>query len=109
LRMTQTKPWRSAVLWLLQRISAVVLVLLLGLHIWPSNFATNWASLLRAGIDFSLLAVALFHGLNGVRTIVLDYGVEAQARRFLSVGLWMLGFVAFLFGVYGLWPLVFPS
>lgn len=107
--MAQPKTFRSVALWLLQRISAVVLVLLLGLHIWASNFATSWASLLRAGIDFLLLAVALFHGLNGVRTIVLDYGVGAQARRFLSVGLWMLGFVAFLFGVYGLWPLVFPS
>jgi len=109
LSMAQPKTFRSVALWLLQRISAVVLVLLLGLHIWASNFATSWASLLRAGIDFLLLAVALFHGLNGVRTIVLDYGVGAQARRFLSVGLWMLGFVAFLFGVYGLWPLVFPS
>jgi succinate dehydrogenase / fumarate reductase membrane anchor subunit len=107
--MAQSKVWRGVALWLLQRISAVVLILLLGLHIWASNFATNWASLLRAGIDFALLAVALFHGLNGVRTIVLDYGVGGQARRFLSVGLWMLGFVAFLFGAYGLWPLVFPS
>jgi succinate dehydrogenase / fumarate reductase membrane anchor subunit len=97
------------VLWLLQRISAVLLVMLLGLHIWASNFATHWASLLRAAVDILLLAVALFHGLNGVRTIVLDFGLGVQARRFVSVSLWMLGFAAFLFGMYGLWPLLFPS
>lgn len=107
--MAQMRIWRSVVLWLLQRITAVLLVALLGLHLWASNFATDWAALFRAGVDISILAFALFHGLNGVRTIVLDFGLGYQARRFVSVGLWMLGFVAFLFGMYGLWPLLFPS
>jgi succinate dehydrogenase / fumarate reductase membrane anchor subunit len=101
--------WRSVFLWLFQRMSAVLLVLLLGVHLWASNFATNWAALLRAGVDISLLVVALFHGLNGIRTIVLDFGLGNQSRRFVSVSLWMLGFTAFLFGMYGLWPLLFPS
>ena len=101
--------WRSMALWLLQRITAVLLVVFLGVHLWASNFATDWAALLRAGVDISLLALALFHGLNGVRTVVLDFGLGYQARRFVSVSLWMLGFVAFLFGTYGLWPLIFPS
>lgn len=101
--------WRSIALWLLQRITAVLLVVFLGVHLWASNFATDWAALLRAGVDISLLALALFHGLNGVRTVVLDFGLGYQARRFVSVSLWMLGFVAFLFGTYGLWPLLFPS
>jgi succinate dehydrogenase / fumarate reductase membrane anchor subunit len=105
----QTKIWRSVILWLLQRITAVLLVVLLGLHLWASNFATDWASVLRAGIDISLLAVALFHGLNGVRTVLLDFGLGAEARRYLSVSLWMLGFVAFLFGTYGIWSILFPS
>lgn len=101
--------WRSVFLWLFQRISAVLLVVLLGVHLWASNFATDWASLLRGGVDVSLLLIALVHGLNGVRTIVLDFGVGAQARKFVSVSLWMLGFAAFLFGMYGLWPLLFPG
>ena len=109
MRMAELGVWRSIILWLLQRVSAVLLVLLLGLHIWASNFTTDWASLLRAGVDISLLAVALFHGLNGVRTIALDFGLGVQARRFVSVSLWMLGFASFLFGMYGLWPLLFPS
>lgn len=107
--MKEQKMWRSVFLWLFQRISAVLLVVLLGVHLWASNFATDWASLLRAGVDVSLLLIALVHGLNGVRTIVLDFGVGAQARKFVSVSLWMLGFAAFLFGMYGLWPLLFPG
>jgi len=99
----------SILLWLLQRITAVLLVVLLGLHLWASNFTTNWAVLLRAGADLSLLAIGLFHGLNGVRTVVLDFGIGEAGRRFLPVGLVMLGVAAFLFGVFGLWPLLFAS
>ena len=103
------KMWRSVLLWLLQRITAVLLLVLLGLHLWASNFITSWASLFRAGVDLSLLTIALFHGLNGVRTIVLDFGIGQASCRFLSVGLVMLGVAAFLFGAFGLWPLLFAS
>jgi succinate dehydrogenase / fumarate reductase membrane anchor subunit len=101
--------WRSVVLWLLQRITAVMLVVLLGLHLWASNFTTSWASLFRAGVSLSLLIIALFHGLNGVRTIVLDFGIGPAGRQFLSVSLFILGVAAFLFGAFGLWPLLFVS
>ena len=98
---------KSVGLWILQRITAVLLVVFLGLHLWVSNFSTNWAAFSRALIDLSLLGLALFHGLNGVRAIVLDFGLGLQGRRYLSVSLVMLGFAAFLFGVYGFWSLVF--
>ena len=98
--------WRSVTLWLLQRITAVLLVVLLALHLWASNFTANWASFFRGLVDLSLLAIALFHGMNGVRTVVLDFGPGLQGRRFLSASLTMLGVVAFLFGVYGFWPLL---
>jgi len=101
--------WRSAVLWILQRITAILLVVFLGLHLWASNFRTDWASSFRAAIDLSLLGLALFHGLNGVRTIVLDFNVGLRGRRYLTAALTMLGFVAFLFGVYGFFPLLFAG
>ena len=100
---------RSVLLWLLQRITAVLLVVFLAAHLWASNFAVSWAASLRAVVDLSLLALALFHGLNGVRGIVLDFGIGHAARRFLSVSLVLLGFIAFLFGVYGFWPLLFAQ
>jgi succinate dehydrogenase / fumarate reductase membrane anchor subunit len=101
--------WRSVAFWLLQRITAILLVVLLVLHLWSSNFTTNWASQFRAFIDLSLLLVALFHGLNGVRTVVLDFGPGLRGRRFLSASLTMVGVVSFLFGAYGLWPLLFAK
>jgi succinate dehydrogenase / fumarate reductase membrane anchor subunit len=100
---------RSVLLWVTQRVTAVLLVALLGLHLWASNFNTGWAAFLRGIVDLSLLGLALFHGFNGVRSIVLDFGLGTAARQFLSVSLTVIGFVAFLFGVYGLWPLLFPS
>jgi succinate dehydrogenase / fumarate reductase membrane anchor subunit len=99
----------SVLLWLMQRVTAVLLVAFLAIHLWASNFATSWAASLRAFVDLSLLLLALFHGLNGVRTVVLDFGIGHAARRVLSVSLVMLGFIAFLFGVYGLWPLLFAQ
>jgi len=101
--------WRNVLLWLLQRITAILLLILLGLHLWASNFTANWAAPFHAGVDLSLLAIVLFHGLNGVRTIVLDFGIGQASRRFLSVSLVMLGVAAFLFGAFGLWPLLFAS
>ncbi len=64
---------------------------------------------MRATIDLSLLALAIFHGLNGVRTVVLDFGIGIQGRKFLSASLTLLGVVSFLFGVYGFWPLLFGA
>jgi succinate dehydrogenase / fumarate reductase membrane anchor subunit len=92
-------------LWLLQRITAILLVIFLGLHLWASNFTTNWAALFRALVDLSLLTLALFHGLNGVRTVVLDFGPGLHGRRFLSASLALLGIAGFLFGVYGFLPM----
>lgn len=101
------KLWKSVVLWVLQRITAVLLVVFLGLHLWASNFTADWTTLFRALVDLALLALALFHGLNGVRTVVLDFGPGLQGRRFLSASLAMLGIAGFLFGVYGFWPMFF--
>lgn len=100
---------RSVILWVTQRVTAILLVALLGLHLWASNFTTGWAAFLRGTVDLSLLALALFHGFNGVRSVVLDFGLGSAGRQFLSVSLTIIGFVALLFGAYGLWPLLFPE
>jgi succinate dehydrogenase / fumarate reductase membrane anchor subunit len=101
--------WRSVLLWLLQRITAVLLVLFLALHLWASNFTTNWAGYFRGLIDIALLALALFHGLNGVRTVALDFGLGLAGRRFLSASLTLVGIAAFMFGVFGIFPLLFAK
>ena len=92
-------------LWLLQRISAVLLVVVLGVHLWLANFGQATASL-RAVLGVVLLALALLHGLNGVRAVILDFSPGIQGRRFLTTILLLLGAALLLFGLHGLWPLI---
>jgi succinate dehydrogenase hydrophobic anchor subunit len=81
------------------------LVVVLGVHLWLANFGEASASL-RAILGVILLGLALFHGLNGVRTIILDFNVRIQGRKFTTMILLLLGAAAFLFGLHGLWPLI---
>jgi len=92
-------------LWLFQRITAVLLVAVLGVHLWLANFGEATASL-RAILGVILLGLALFHGLNGVRTVFFDFDIGAQGRKFATMLLLLLGAVSLLFGMYGLWPLI---
>ena len=100
-RSSSTNVW----LWLFQRVSAVLLIVILGTHLWLSNFGQASASL-RAILGITLLGLALFHGLNGVRTVVFDFDVGVQGRKFTTMLLLFLGVVSLLFGMYGLWPLI---
>ena len=102
--------------WLLQRVTAVVLIVgllthLVATHIFNLghlsflNIDHRLASTFFVVIDVSLLAAAVFHGLNGARMIVLDYWLESRAsRRALSIGLWVLGSATFVYGMWALWP-----
>ena len=100
-RSSPTNVW----LWLFQRVSAVLLIIILGVHLWLSNFGQASASL-RAILGVALLGLALFHGLNGLRTVVFDFDVGVQGRKFTTMLLLLLGVVSLLFGMYGLWPLM---
>ena len=100
-RSTPTNIW----LWLFQRVTAVLLIIILGLHLWLANFGQSSASL-RAILGVMLLGLALFHGLNGVRTVIFDFSIGVQGRKFTTMLLLLLGAVSLLFGLHGLWPLI---
>jgi succinate dehydrogenase / fumarate reductase membrane anchor subunit len=100
-RVASTNVW----LWLFQRVTAVLLVVVLGVHLWLANFGQASASL-RAILGVILLGLALFHGLNGLRTVVLDFNVGIQGQKFTTMILLLLGAASFLFGLHGLWPLI---
>ena len=100
-RSTPTNVW----LWLFQRVSAVLLVVILGVHLWLANFGQATASL-RAILGVVLLGLALFHGLNGVRTVIFDFNIGARGRKFTTMLLLLLGVVSLLLGMYGLWPVI---
>ena len=100
-RSTPTNVW----LWLFQRVTAALLIIILGVHLWLANFGQSSASL-RAILGVTLLGLALFHGLNGVRTVIFDFNISLQGRKFTTMLLLLLGAVSLLFGIHGLWPLI---
>ena len=106
---------RNAIGWYLQRITGGALVFLLIAHFWVEHFATET---LRRGdltyeaiigrvsqpwwqtIDIAFLLVALYHGLNGLRNILLDYSrVGARAARAVTTALVAAGIVWAYWGI----------
>lgn len=104
--------------WLLQRITAVLLLGLLGIHIAVLHFIrpegditfasvhVRLATLLYMGVDYSLLGIVLYHGLNGARNVLLDFTFGQRAQTAISMVLLLIGLVAFAYGAWGLTPFI---
>lgn len=100
--------------WVLQRISGALLVAVLGIHFWllhyrdPGEMIIFEDVMLRLRtpgflfLDYGLLGLTLFHALNGVRNVVLDYSVPVSSRKALTVMLWIAGVIFFGLGVWAL-------
>ncbi len=58
--------------WLIQRAAAVALLAVVAMHLM--NPFRRW-------VQAVLLALALLHGLLGVRSLLLDFGLPARWRR----------------------------
>ena len=106
--------WR-AFNWVMQRVTGALLVLLLVMHFWVEHFmegpvrqgqlsfkviqeriANPWMQ----AVDIAFLFVALYHGLNGLRNIVLDYDkVGPRAARFATAVIILAGIVWAYWGV----------
>lgn len=105
-------------LWLLQRVTAVLLFAVLALHVWTVHYVELGRPILFAGValrlksilsllvDSSLLFLGLFHGLNGVRMVVLDFDFASKHERWISWLLAIVGMVFFIWGVQGLWAFI---
>jgi succinate dehydrogenase / fumarate reductase membrane anchor subunit len=97
--------------WLFMRVSGVVLLFLavghvLIMHVFDGgvgrvNFAfvaTRWQSPFWRSWDWMLLSLALLHGINGLRVVVMDY-VRPVAWRFLvNMLFYVIGFSLFVVG-----------
>ena len=108
--------------WFYQRISGVLLIFLLAVHIWMGHFSglravidgrqeelvlysivqQRLAQGLFIFVDFSLLALVLYHGLNGMRNIFLEWPPAANRVKAMTLGLWVLGAVTFAYGAWAL-------
>ena len=102
--------------WLAQRVTAVVLIVgllthLVATHIFNLghlsflNISDRLGATFFVVVDVSLLAAAIFHGLNGARMIVLDYWLKTRGSRLaLTIVLWVFGSATFVYGMWALWP-----
>jgi succinate dehydrogenase cytochrome b556 subunit len=106
---------RNVIHWYLQRITGALLVILLAAHFWVEHFMTaqlqrgdltyatvhvRVANPVWQAIDISFLIVALYHGLNGLRNIVLDYSrFSARAVQFITVALAAAGIAWTYWGI----------
>jgi succinate dehydrogenase cytochrome b556 subunit len=100
--------------WILQRITAVLLAVFLGTHLAVLHYvdenlvinfagvATRMKSALYLFVDGGLLIIGLYHALNGVRAVILDFVVGESARRSVTAVMWVLGVAFALLGLYAL-------
>lgn len=97
--------------WLFMRISGLVLLVLavghvLIMHVFDEgvdrvDFAfiqLRWASLFWKSWDWLMLVLALLHGVNGLRVIVLDYVRPARARTVINGTFTVLGAALMVLG-----------
>jgi len=96
-RPRRVRPSLESVGWVFMRISGVLLVVLVAIHIITNvlmgdgvrqiNFAFvagKWASPFSQLATFLLLILAVIHGANGVRTVIQDYVRSYRAQRVLT-------------------------
>ncbi len=104
----------GALPWLLQRVSAVILFVLLMVHFVTYHFLSRgqaityeqimakvraW-SLWFSVLQFLFLATALYHGLNGLWAVLEDYVHGRRARQMLFGLLWTAGLVLLFIGTW---------
>lgn len=97
--------------WLFMRLSGVVLVVLIFVHLWTSMIAGEgiegvdfgfvagkWASPLWQVWDLVMLWLAMLHGTNGVRVIINDYAEKDFTRFWLKNILYLAATVIIVLG-----------
>ena len=75
-----------------------------GVGMWPWLGQRVTAVLVN---DIVLLVAVVYHALNGLRRVVLDWGLSNVAgRRVFDVVLWLVGIFSIAYGIWALWAWV---
>jgi succinate dehydrogenase/fumarate reductase cytochrome b subunit len=111
---------RDRTLWTWHLAAGVVILVFLGLHMAVMHLdatlgifnpagakPVDWASVVlrMKSLFFAityvvLLGAALYHGLYGLRNILLELNPAAGLRTTINLGLWLVGLGLFAFGAY---------
>jgi len=104
--------------WLLQRVSGLMLVYALGVHLWTVHVVDSgrltWEVVTARLQDDAMWSVyyllfvpaVVYHAANGVWGIVLDYNPPPRLRRALRVAFWAGGLALLTYGYFGIRPLL---
>jgi succinate dehydrogenase / fumarate reductase cytochrome b subunit len=88
--------------WLLQRITGLLLVLYLFIHVWwlhfsdiktPFDFLLNLLFVSGRTAVLILFVLVIPHALNGLRVFAIDFGISERAQRILFWVLMVFGIV----------------
>jgi len=111
---------RNSYLWLIQLVTGVLIAVLVGIHmVWihldtilgffeiDAGDTTSWYSMIErsrevvwAGIYVALLAVVLYHALNGLRNIILELTPSARTKRVVTWSIVAFGIIVFIWSAY---------
>ncbi len=111
---------RNAYIWLLQLVTGVLIAVFLGIHMVLQHLnavlsffgvgvadATAWASMMgRANqgifvaLYIALLVVGLYHGINGLRNIILETTSSARIKNIVTWSFVILGIGVFAWATY---------
>ena len=96
--------------WVFMRLSGILLLVLALVHLFYMHVlnsvdaidfrfvAQRYATPFWRTFDLMMLWLALIHGLNGLRTVVIDY-VHARGWRFASLAsIYVIGFIFLALG-----------
>ncbi|KKO19039.1 MAG: hypothetical protein L3J18_14120 [Candidatus Brocadia sp.] len=99
--------------WFLQRITALLLVMGMAIHFFvfhfsPSRYASRYYDEIIhrfcspgwIAFHITLLALVVFHGLNGLWGIFADFPWNERTVNFVRCALWFTGLALFGVGVY---------
>ena len=101
--------------WLGQRVTAVLVFATIVVHLVLTHYIDigrlsfdDIGQRLAGGVvlinDVVLLVAVVYHALNGLRMVVLDWGLASSGgRRVFAVVLWLVGIVAIVYGIWALW------
>ncbi len=107
----QSGTW-AGTLWLLQALSGLLLILLLGSHMIVNHYVVERGLRTYQDVvnylshpwvvawEILFLVVVTFHAALGVRSILLDLGPGKGGRRIINWGITLLGLFAVLYGVW---------
>ncbi len=101
--------------WLGQRVTAVLVIVTIMVHLVLTHYIAigrlsfdNIGARLAGGVvlvnDIVLLVAVVYHALNGLRMVVIDWGLAGSGRRrVFDAVLWLVGVLAVVYGIWALW------